>query len=438
MRYIRTFAAACAVSLAVPFASAQAEAVELDYWLWDAAQKPAYEKCAARFTQQNPDISIKVSQYGWGDYWPTLATAFVSDTAPDVFIHNVLRFPEFLDNEQMVDLSALAKRDDLDLSRFREGLVDLWTAPDGVLYGVPKDWDTVALTYNADAVREAGIDPTTLSDLTWNPEDGGTFGDFVRKMTLDANGNDGLSPDFDKNNVARYGFVYNRLDASGQITWSPLAYANGFRHLDKPWSGDYNYDDAALVETIEWWRDLTRDGYAIPYSDLGQLGRHALIAAGKGAMTFDGSWMINFYAKGAPMKIGFAPLPEGPQGKRMSMINAVADAIWVGSDHKEESWKWIKFMASRECQDIIGAEAVVFPSIPASTDIAIEAHRDNGVDVSAFTDAATAEGTFPYPVTFHGSQVEDAMTSAFDGIFLGTEEVGPALKRANDRVRSLF
>lgn len=439
---IKTFALACATSAALASmtlaSAANAQSVTLDYWMWDSAQKPAYEKCAARFTEKNPDIAVKISQYGWGDYWPTLATAFVSDTAPDVFIHNVLRFPEFLENSQMVNLSPLVERDGLDLGLFRDGLTDLWTAPDGAVYGIPKDWDTVALTFSADAVKEAGLDPAALGDLTWNPEDGGTFGETVKRLTLDANGNNGLSPDFDKTNVARYGFVYNRLDASGQITWSPLAYMNGFRHLDEPWTGQYNYDDEALVETIEWWRGLAQDGYAIPYSELGQLGRNALMAAGKGAMTFDGSWMINFYATQVPFEIGFAPLPQGPQGKRMSMINAVADAIWVGSDHKDEAWKWVRFMASRECQDVIGGEAVVFPSIPASSDIAVEAHKANGVDVSAFTDVATAEQTFPYPVTYHGSQVEDAMMSAFDRIFLGTDDVKAALGEANERVRSLF
>lgn len=417
---------------------AWAQEVELDYWMWDATQKPAYEMCAARFTEANPDIAVKVSQYGWADYWPTLATAFVSDTAPDVFIHNVLRFPEFLDNAQMVNLSPLVEEAGLDLGRFRDGLVELWTAPDGDLYGMPKDWDTVALTYNADAAAEAGLAPEDFADLTWNPEDGGTFGEMVRRMTLDGSGNDGTSPDFDPEDVERYGFVYNRLDASGQITWSPLAYMNGFQHLDAAWSGEYNYDDPALVETVEWWRRLAEDGHAIPYDELGELGRNGLIAAGKGAMTFDGSWMINFYADQTPYEIGFAPLPTGPEGTRKSMLNAVADAIWVGSDHQEEAWRWVEFMASRECQDVIGEQAVVFPSIPEATEIAVAAHEARGIDVSAFTDVATAEQTFLYPVTSHGSQVEDTMMSAFDSIFLGDGEVEPILKEANDRVRSLF
>ena len=419
-------------------APAMAEDVKLDYWMWDARQKPAYEMCAAEFTKIHPDITIDVSQFSWSDYWTTITTGFVSGTAPDVFIHNVLRFPEFLDNGVMVNLSELVERDNVDTSIFRSGLTDLWTAPDGNLYGMPKDWDTVALVYNTDALADSGVDVASLTDLTWNPTDGGSFQELIRKLSVDRNGNNGLSADFDKNNVERYGLVYNRHNASGQINWSNFAYMNGFKHLDAPWTGEYNYDHPALVETIDWWRQLTLDGYAIPYSELGSLGRNALFAAGKGAIVIDGSWMINFYTNEAPFDVGFAPLPIGPQETRKSALNAVADAIWSQSKRKEEAWEWIKFMGSRECQDIIGQQAVVFPSIPAATDIAVEAHAARGVDVSAFTDIATEDQTFLYPVTYNGSEVESIITATFDRIFLGTDDIAPMLEAANDRVKSLF
>src|SRR5689334_4112367 len=39
-----------------------AEPVELQYWLWDNNQQPAYQACADAFTKQNPNITIKISQ----------------------------------------------------------------------------------------------------------------------------------------------------------------------------------------------------------------------------------------------------------------------------------------------------------------------------------------------------------------------------------------
>jgi multiple sugar transport system substrate-binding protein len=39
----------------------------IQYWLWDSAQQPGYQKCADQFEQQNPGIKINISQIGWTD-----------------------------------------------------------------------------------------------------------------------------------------------------------------------------------------------------------------------------------------------------------------------------------------------------------------------------------------------------------------------------------
>ncbi len=415
-----------------------AQQVTLDYWLWDAPQKPAYEVCAAAFTAKNPNIAIKISQFGWGDYWTGITTGFVSGTAPDVFVNNVSRFPEFLDNGQMTNLSPPIARDNVPVDIFREGLVELWSDQNGDLWGMPKDWDTIALVYNADLLAEKGIDPAYLNDLTWNPTDGGTCGELIKTLAVDAKGNDGTSPDFDKNAVERYGLVNSKYEGIGQVGWSHLATELGFKHLDAAWGSDYNYDSPALADTLGWLRQLTLDKVAIPLAEMGELGGAALLHAGKGALLFDGSWRVNFHTQNAPFKVGFAPIPKGPDGTRKSNLNGVADAIWTGTDNPEEAWEWVKFMGSRECQDLIGQQAVVFPAIPESTTIAQETHARNGVDVSAYIDIATPDQTFLNPVTYHGSEGLSILNAAFDRIFLGTEDIQPILAEANEEVKSLF
>ena len=55
-------------------------ATEINYWLWDALQLPAYKAAAEAFEKANPDIKVKITQTAWGDYWTTLSTGFVSGT----------------------------------------------------------------------------------------------------------------------------------------------------------------------------------------------------------------------------------------------------------------------------------------------------------------------------------------------------------------------
>ena len=65
------------------------------------------------------------------------------------------------------------------------------------------------------------------------------------------------------------------------------------------------------------------------------------------------------------VETGLAPTPIGPNGKRASMFNGLADSIWVGSENKAGAAKWVEFLGSPDCQDIVGEAGVVFPAIPS-------------------------------------------------------------------------
>ena len=43
-----------------------------------------------------PNITVKITQYGWDDYWTKLTTGFVAGTAPDVFTDHLSKYPEFV------------------------------------------------------------------------------------------------------------------------------------------------------------------------------------------------------------------------------------------------------------------------------------------------------------------------------------------------------
>src|SRR5262245_41732085 len=229
--------------------------VTIRYQLWDANQQPAYQACADEFHKQNPNITVKIEQLGWGDYWSGLQTGMVGGTAPDVFTDHLAKFPEFASKNQLVDLQPLIDNDKVDVGQYIKGLADLWVR-EGKRYGLPKDWDTIAIVYNGDMLQKAGIDPAALKDMTWNPQDGGTFGQMIAKLTLDSNGKNGTDPAFDKTKVVQYGFVPRGSGGfSGQTEWSWLAVSNGFKFTDGPWANKYYYDDPKLAEALQWYAD---------------------------------------------------------------------------------------------------------------------------------------------------------------------------------------
>lgn len=414
-------------------------AVTLRYALWDASQKPPYEQCATAFTKQNPNIAVQVEQLGWGDYWNAIQTGFVGGTAPDVFTDHLAKYPEFALKNQLVDIAPLVQQDKVDTNQYLKGLADLWVR-EGKRYGLPKDWDTIAVVYNADMLKQAGVDPASLKDLTWNPDDGGTFSQLIGKLTLDKNGKNGLDPAFDKKNVVQYGFIPQGSGGfAGQTQWSNFAASAGFKFIDQTWGAKYYYDDPVLAKTVQWYADLNlKQGWAPPLSDITSLGASTLFTSGKGALTTDGSWMINTYTGDAKFKVGFAPLPTGPKGRK-SMFNGLADSIWTGTKYPKEAWQLVKFLASPECENIVGQSGVVFPAIQSGIDASLKTKQAKGIDATAFTDEAKdPNGTFLFPITANGAEIDSIMSKTMDSIMLGQAKAADALKAANQEVNNLF
>ncbi|MBL8118159.1 MAG: sugar ABC transporter substrate-binding protein [Anaerolineae bacterium] len=412
--------------------------VSIRYVLWDTNQLPPYQECANQFMAQNPGIQVNIEQLGWDDYWTAISTGFISGEAPDVFTDHLAKYPEFVALEQLVDLQPFVERDGVATDIYYPGLADLWTR-EGARYGLPKDWDTVAVVYNKALWEAAGVDPAVMEEWTWNPEDGGTFFQTIGALTLDANGNNGLSADFDKANIAQYGYAGNGMGGPyGQTEWSWLATTTGWMHNNGVWGDEYYYDDPRFTSTIQWLADLWLvNGFSHTVDQQSSLGRTALFQAGNVAFVVDGSWMIGTYLA-SDFEVGFGRLPIGPEGRK-SMFNGLADSIWVGTKHVEESWEWVKFLASADCQNIVGESGVVFPAIPESAALSQQARENVGVDISAFVEQANEEGgTFLFPITDFGGEINTIMNEAMDSVGLGQAKAADILPLANEEVNSLF
>ena len=411
--------------------------VTLNYWLWDDNQTASYQACADAFHKANPTITVKLTQTAWAQYWQNLTTQLASGNAPDVWTDHASYYPQFVTSNQILDIQPYVDKDKVDLSQYQAGLADLFVK-DGKRYGLPKDWDTMALVYNTALLPKGAPD---LASLSWNPTDGGSFQQLIAMSTVDAKGHNGLDPAFDKSHVKVYGFLPEWADGSqGQNGWGDLAVSNGFTFLDKnPWGTQYKFDDPKLAQTIDWYKQLIDKGYAPKFDKQSTLGRDAVMDAGQGAITVTGSWTINSYLSAtAKQKYAFAPLPTGPTGRKTA-INGLSDAIYAGTKHKDEAWKWVRFLGSSDCQDLVAANAVVFPAIKTATAKALAAHQAKGQDVHVFTDEADASGgTFFLPITDHGNEVSQTVQDAIQSVILGQSDSASALKKANDSVNALF
>ncbi len=422
--------------VALTLASTAACAAEVKYALWDSNQLPAYQQCATDFQKANPGISVKITQSGWDDYWTAISTGFISGTAPDVFTNHLAKYPEFARNAQLLDLSPLIARDKVKTDIYSSGLYETW-GRDAKQYGLPKDWDTVAFLVNMEHAKKQGVTLAELQNMSWNPKDGGSFEQLVKKLTVDSKGNNATSPNFDKKNVAVYGYqTPGPGGMTGQTEWSHFAVSNGFKFQDAPWSGKLYYDSPKLAETLDYLAGLPAKGLSATAESTKSLGSDAMFVGKKAAIVPQGSWMISYFAGNAKFDHAWVPLPKGPTGKRATMFNGLADSIWAGSKVKEEAWKWVKYLGSADCQNTVASYGVVFPAVKGTAEKAIEAQKKKGVDSSAFM-AMTKEQTFLAPIADNGSQIEEIVKNANEQVFFGKSKATDALKTASAKVNAL-
>ncbi|GGH65856.1 ABC transporter substrate-binding protein [Rothia aerolata] len=412
----------------------------IDYWLWDPVQQVAYEQCASDFNQKNPNYEVKITQYGWDDYWQLLTAGFIADTGPDAFSDHVSQYPQFVDLNVIEPLEKYEATADVDPNVFQDELVDLWTGQDGNLYGMPKDWDTIAAFYNPETLEKAGISPTELDTWEWNPQDGGSFEDIIAHLTVDKNGVRGDEPGFDKKNVEVYGIGINDSGGGtfGQGQWASFVASNGGKVVNSPsWGDRYQFDDPKLQEAIDWYFGLIDKGYMPAYGQFNNSdGVVNQLLNGHVAIAFDGSWMNATYAAG-DMELDTARFPVGPDGTAPSMMNGLGDSIASNSDNKEGAAEWIAYMASNECQTKIAEAGIVFPSRKDAAPVASQAFEEMGIPVEAFEAPVNEGETIQFPITHNGPDVRAMLLPAFEDIYANREPAS-SLTQVNDAINVIF
>lgn len=415
--------------------------VAIDYWLWESVQLPGYQACADAFEAENPDIHIRITQYGWGDYWEKLTASMVAGAGPDVFADHLTMYPEFVSRGVLLPFDEMEATSDFDGDDFQEGLAELWEGPDGRQYGMPKDFDTIAIFFNHDVLEEAGMTAEDLEGLDWNPEDGGTFEEVIAHLSIDAEGVRGSEEGFDPNNVVTYGLASGGAggDGHGQTQWSWLAASTGWVYTDEPvWAEEYNYDDPRVHESLEWLFGLVDKGFMPSFAEVGTSPNPTQqLGSGAAALSPNGSWTISSYTLLEGIDLGVAPLPAGPVGHPVSMYNGLGDSISAQTDHPEEAAEWVAFLGSEQCQVLVGEQGVVFPAHPSGTDAAVEAFGEKGIDVEPFTNLVEEQHTVLFPVTNYGSEIGSILQPVLDGMYIGSADSSD-LTDANERIARLF
>ena len=121
------------------------EEVTITYGFWDTAQEAAIAAQIEAFKAVQPNITVEQQIVPWADYWTKLQTGVAGGETFDVFWINSanLRSTPRSDALCRSTRSSTAKAASI-RRNFAASLVEMY-AWDGVQYGIPRDFDTIAL-----------------------------------------------------------------------------------------------------------------------------------------------------------------------------------------------------------------------------------------------------------------------------------------------------
>ncbi len=315
-------------------------------------------KQAETYMEQNPNVELVIEPIA-GDIWEVLKTRMVANDEPDIFYMDIFQAAQFIDADKLAPLDDVLTSEDV--ADFEETLLNAFRGDDGTLYGIPKDFSTLALYYNIEMFEEAGLQPPT----TWEELESA-----AKALTKD--GVVGLS-------------LQNGLDRA-----QPFFYSNGGSMMK---DGVPTLNDPKNIEAYEYWIGLIKNGYAQTPQQLGVGWDGDAFAAEMVAMTVEGTWMVNSMNEVAPdLKYGVVPIPQ--KEALASMQFTVAYSMSKNTDHEEQAKDVIRFLTSSEQQQVVADAGRAMPSRKS----ALETYSKNWPERKVFADLAPVASEFNYGV----------------------------------------
>lgn len=389
-----------------PAENAAEMSAELRYMFWDEGQRSGVEKQIEKFNEYYPNIKVNLEFLAWDQYWEKIQTEINGGVCADVFMNQTWWFQTLQSMHAAANLTELAEADGYSWDGHMQQVMDIYTE-DGNLYAIPRDWDTICVVYNKDLFDQYGVEYPDAS-LTWNPTDGGSYLELLQKMTIDVNGNNALSPDFDPDNIDVYGTVIE--NSNNEFYWN-LMLMNGGNIVD--------YTTEKNVETMQFAQDLFLKYHVTPpFASIRSSGGDTMFASGKIAMYWEGNWQLSALKSNCDFNIGICELPSGPDGFR-TLVNGIGESIYSGSPHKAEAWELLKFLASDEGQEILATNGTVLVSRSEYWDDFFKYWEDNGIDANAYMRTFETADTSIAALVPHWTEKNDAIMKNYELLFLG-------------------
>lgn len=299
----------------------------------------ALDAMFAAFKEENPNINAVVQAAPDAEFWQRQEARLAAGNPADLSIGDPGYFGRYAHKGYYLDLASYIEKDQINLEDWFEVTVNdcrydsaTGIVGQGVLYGMPATYVGTVLYFNKDLLDAAGqpypddtIDRLDLLEL-------------AKVLTLDANGNNAASADFDPENITQYGITMINRDGISTTVWN-----NGGELINAEQT-ESRLLEPQTVEIFEWLAGLQHVEHVHPTpAQLEGVPNPFLV--GRVAMSLDGTWNLDYYAENLEFNWDIAPVPLGTVGlDRVTYAGTNTLHIFKDSKNIDAGWELLKYM----------------------------------------------------------------------------------------------
>jgi len=405
------------VSMLLVFSAVSMAETEVRIVGWGGTDQSIVEELINKFVV--PELADKgitaVYEPIVDDFQKNLINSLSAGTAGDLFYMDIFWAEYIIKAGQVEPLdNYLAKSEVLNKDDIIPSLLDAFTF-EGKVYGIPKDFNSLALVYNKDLFDIAYIQ---------YPNENDTWDDLENKLAKVVEAFDGevtglaLAPEF-----ARFGaFAY----AAG---WEPFV------------DGKTNLMDPAFKEAFNWYTGLKEKGLGVMPADIGQGWGGGALTTEKVAAALEGAWILGFLRDNAPnLKYGATLLPKNPgTGQPGNFIYTVAWGINANSKNKDAAFKVMEALTSPAAQQWILERGLAIPSRKAlANNPYFEKDTPEAQANKIVFLGASAGNVKPFKFKEYGGKWMDPINVALSEVMSGQKTVDEALEIAQEQLDELM
>lgn len=294
------------------------------------------QKVIKKFEAKHPRIKVKYDVIA-DAYMDVLKTRLIGETAADVFYLDAFAAPEIMLPGVLEPLDNYITTE-FNIADFYPKFLKAFQQ-NGKIYGLPKDFSTLALFYNKKAFQAVGLSqpPKTWLELR----------EYAKILTSDKN----------KDGIEQYGFgiipelarqVFMIKAFGGELTNSV---------------GKATFASPESLKGLQLIIDQYRlDMTTVQPTDVGTDSGSEMFGQEKVAMVIEGSWLIPYLKETFPnVEYATAEVPT-VNGKKGTMAYTVAYVMNQQSKHKPQAWELISYLTGKEGMKAWTSGGSVFPT----------------------------------------------------------------------------